>query len=173
MLEWWSWECLLEAALPPVSACPLPLRESRDVQMFFYTLSICFKKKDRCQNSVLCARQTCRQQPYLPSSLLGREFNEKPITCLSWSTPLVSASHKPVYFNGVHKDPISFFLSALVPFLFCTVRVVQKHCGATHLTVCLQTFYITVSALVKDERERVTERGFTICAPVSLIHSFL
>lgn len=140
---------------------------------FFILCLFALKKKDRCQNSVLCARQTCRQQPYLPSSLLGREFNEKPITCLSWSTPLVSASHKPVYFNGVHKDPISFFLSALVPFLFCTVRVVQKHCGATHLTVCLQTFYITVSALVKDERERVTERGFTICAPVSLIHSFL
>lgn len=86
------------------------------------------KRKDRCQNSVSVARAERADSSRIFLSFLHcRDFNEKPITRLSWSSLFASASHIPVYFNWVHRDPISFVLLLLFPFCSGLVRKTRSY----------------------------------------------
>lgn len=86
------------------------------------------KRKDRCQNSVSVARAERADSSRIFLSFLHcRDFNETPITRLSWSSLFASASHIPVYFNWVHRDPISFVLLLLFPFCSGLVRKTRSY----------------------------------------------
>lgn len=164
-----------------VSACPVPLGERREAMFFFFFflivhLSALRKKKDRCQNSELIVlTKPADNSHILLSTLLSREFNEKPIMCPD---------------HHFFPQPVTYCMSVLIEFtrtqsasfsLSLTVRSALselcKNCAATHLPDCLQTFYTTVSAIVKDDRaSRVTKKkrerekeaySFYYCACIS------
>lgn len=129
MLEWWRRECALTAEL---SCLGMPPRytENRDVRISqkLSRPKKREKRKDRCQNSVSVARaKRADSSRIFLSSLHCGDFNEKPITRLSWSSLFASASHVPVYFNWVHGDPISFVLLLLFPFCSGLVRKTRSY----------------------------------------------
>lgn len=139
MLEWWRRECMLRAALPRLSMPPMKAEMWEFFFLIVHLPTYQKKKRDRCQNSELIVLTKPADSSHIfLSSLLSRGFNEKPITCLSWSSLFASASHIPVWFNWVHKDPIS---SSLVLILFCTVRAIQKKL-LRHSLTCLPANFL-------------------------------
>lgn len=185
MLEWWSRECALRGVLPSVSACPVPHRESRDVRIFLI-LHLCFKKKKR--TDVRTQNSSC--SPNLQTTAIP-SFHPPSAENLMRGQSRVCPDHHFL------PQPVTYLSSLIeftrtqsasfpsLSFVFCSaLSEPSKNCAATHLPVCLQTFYITVSALVKDESaSRVTERKrgreregglqlLLLCLCLLLIHSF-
>lgn len=134
MLEWWRRECALTAEL---SCLGMPPRYAEKTEMWEFLKNLVDqkkkkkrgeKRKDRCQNSVSVVRAERADSSRIFLSFLHcGDFNEKPITRLSWSSLFASASHIPVYFNWVHRDPISFVLLLLFPFCSGLVRKTRSY----------------------------------------------
>lgn len=130
--------------LPPVSACPVPHRDSSDVgdlkkkKKYFISLP---KKKDRFQNS-LCS-------PNLQTAAAS-SFHSSSAEDLMRSRSRVCPHHhflpQPVTYLSVLIEATRAQSASRSLSLFCTVKAFQK-------TAC-KLFYITVSPLVKAEGER-------------------
>lgn len=130
MLEWREFGNVRSEHRALCLSMPRATQRKPRCEIFLNTLSLCQKKK----LIALPNLQTAAISSFHPP--LSREFNEKPITRLSWSSLSASASHIAVEFNWVHEGPIGS-----VPSLFCAVRAFSKTCAATRSPVCLQTFF--------------------------------
>lgn len=150
MLEWWRRECALTAELPCLG---MPPRYTEKTEMWEFLKNLVDQKKrekskDRCQDSAPLHEpnvQTAAVSSFHPftAEILMRSlsrvcpdhrFLPQPVTYLSTL----------IEFTGIQSA--SFSCSSSL-----SVLGLSERRAATHLPVCLQTFYITASALVKPE----------------------
>lgn len=159
MLEWWRRECALTAEL---SCLGMPPRYAEKTEMWEFLKNLVDqkkkkkrgeKRKDRCQNSVSVVRAERADSSRIFLSFLHcGDFNEKPISRVCpdhrFLPQPVTYLSTLIEFTGIQSA--SFSCSSSL-----SVLGLSERRAATHLPVCLQTFYITASALVKPEHASV------------------